>query len=441
MSIADRLGRCEKIMSSSQIDNKSEILIEGELVGVVKGLRFFASKRQEGAPEQNIAKEEIAQKLAHIGERLISAPNDEIILGTDANIRWNGEIIASLKKGEEKYFPNIILLADELISQEQKQKIIDRLNLWLRHHINSLLEQILALKEPYEIEGDALKLCQKLYENYGIVPRRQVLNIVKNLDQDVRAKLRALGIRFGAYHIYLPLTLKPAPRELLLINWALHNDFSEWEKIGELVQIILLGRTSFTIDSAINRKLYEIAGFKLAGNRAVRIDILERLANIIRPLIALDSDNYEGELPPGAAPKNGFRVNVEMTSLLGCAGEDFSSILKSIGYRVERTKIEQAGNNNETANNDSDNGKEEIVDNLQKTKVEGEESKELEEQYDEIWYFDYQRQSTSKKPSSKNKKQQNKDKAKKSKKPPKQKLKPINKDSPFAALAQLKLKN
>jgi ATP-dependent RNA helicase SUPV3L1/SUV3 len=69
----------------------------------------------------------------------------------------------------------------------------------------------------------------------------------------------------------------------------------------------------------------------------VRVDILERLADIIRPLIALDASRHQGEVPAGAAEANGFRVTVEMTSLLGTAGEDFASILTSLGYRVRRT--------------------------------------------------------------------------------------------------------
>ncbi|MCS6758126.1 MAG: hypothetical protein MO852_02720 [Candidatus Devosia euplotis] len=75
----------------------------------------------------------------------------------------------------------------------------------------------------------------------------------------------------------------------------------------------------------------------MAGKRAVRVDILERLADIIRPLIAFDPTRHQGELPAGAAEGNGFRVTVEMTSLLGCSGEDFASILNSLGYRVKRT--------------------------------------------------------------------------------------------------------
>lgn len=101
---------------------------------------------------------------------------------------------------------------------------------------------------------------------------------------------------------------------------------------------MLSGRTSFVVDPEVDTRLYEIAGFKVAGSRAVRVDILERLADIIRPLVALDASRpYQGELPAGAAEGNGFRVTVEMTSLLGCSGDDFSSILSSLGYRVRRT--------------------------------------------------------------------------------------------------------
>jgi len=107
--------------------------------------------------------------------------------------------------------------------------------------------------------------------------------------------------------------------------------------VSELPQIVLSGRTSFLIDPEVNTKLYEIAGFKVAGRRAVRVDILERLADIIRPLIALNPVTHQGELPAGAAEGNGFRVTVEMTSLLGTAGDDFASILNSLGYRVRRT--------------------------------------------------------------------------------------------------------
>jgi ATP-dependent RNA helicase SUPV3L1/SUV3 len=99
----------------------------------------------------------------------------------------------------------------------------DRLNLWLRHLVNTQLETVLALEAPADLEGAARGIAFRLYENLGILPRSAVADEVKGLDQDVRGKLRKLGVKFGAYHIYVPQSLKPAPRELALILYALKH--------------------------------------------------------------------------------------------------------------------------------------------------------------------------------------------------------------------------
>src|SRR5690606_13148956 len=187
------------------------------------------------------------------------------------------------------------------------------------------------------LEGTARGIAFQLFENLGLMPRAAIADEVKGLDQDVRAKMRKLGVKFGAFHIYVPQSLKPAPRELALILYALKHGGVRQPGVSELPQIVLSGRTSFLIDPEVNTKLYELAGFKVAGRRAVRVDILERLADIIRPLIALNPVTHQGQLPAGAAEGNGFRVTAEMTSLLGTAGEDFASILNSLGYRLRRT--------------------------------------------------------------------------------------------------------
>jgi ATP-dependent RNA helicase SUPV3L1/SUV3 len=67
----------------------------------------------------------------------------------------------------------------------------------------------------------------------------------------------------------------------------------------------------------------------------VRVDILERLADLIRPALAW-RNNSPGIKPPGALDGTGFTVTVGMTSLVGSSGEDFASILRSLGYRMER---------------------------------------------------------------------------------------------------------
>jgi ATP-dependent RNA helicase SUPV3L1/SUV3 len=62
---------------------------------------------------------------------------------------------------------------------------------------------------------------------------------------------------------------------------------------------------------------------------------LERLADLIRPALSW-REGAPGTKPPGAIAGGGFTVVNGMTSLTGASGEDFASILRSLGYRMER---------------------------------------------------------------------------------------------------------
>ncbi len=331
----------DKRMVSPEINERGEVRLEGHLIGTLEGFRFTLARNDGDADIKGLraaADQVVAPEIHNRADRLAGAPNEEFVLATDGRLRWKGDIVAELIEGDALYRPRILMLADENLTGTDLERVQDRLSLWLRHHINTVLESVMALEAPADLEGAARGIAFQLFENLGLIPRAQVADEVKNLDQDVRGKLRKLGVKFGAYHIYLPLSLKPAPRELALILFALKNGGVRQPGVTDIPHIVLSGRTSFVVDPEVDTRLYEIAGFKVAGQRAVRVDILERLADIIRPLIALDAGRpYAGELPAGAAEGNGFRVTVEMTSLLGCSGEDFASILTSLGYRVKRT--------------------------------------------------------------------------------------------------------
>jgi ATP-dependent RNA helicase SUPV3L1/SUV3 len=328
----------DKHMVSPEINERGEVSLEGHLIGSIEGFRFTLA-RSEGGDAKGVAaaaSQVVAPEILRRAERVAGAPNEELVLGTDGYVRWRGQVVANVAEGEQLFTPRIILLADETLTGPDLDRVQDRLSLWMRHQINTQLEPLLALEAPAELEGTARGLAFRLYENLGIIARAGVADEVKGLDQDQRGKLRKLGVKFGAYHIYVPISLKPAPRELALVLYALKHGGVRQPGIAELPQIVLSGRTSVLIDPEVNPKLYELAGFKVAGRRAVRVDILERLADIIRPLIALDPKTHSGVLPAGAAEGNGFKVTVEMTSLLGTAGEEFASILSSLGYRMRR---------------------------------------------------------------------------------------------------------
>ena len=166
-----------------------------------------------------------------------------------------------------------------------------------------------------------------------MLERAKVGDEMKALDQEGRAALRQLGIRFGAFHLYragaaeagAPRARRPA---LGAQAWRAGDDRAS------TTSSISRRRAAppFPVDKAVPKGLYRAAGYRVCGERAVRVDILERLADLIRPAIAYRPGRDPGQPPTGAADQDGFVVTGAMTSLVGCAGEDFASILRSLGY-------------------------------------------------------------------------------------------------------------
>jgi hypothetical protein len=105
----------------------------------------------------------------------------------------------------------------------------------------------------------------------GVLDRAKVANDVKSLEQDARASLRKHGVRFGAYHLYLPLLLKPTPRALASLLWALKHGGLEQKGRDEIAHLALSGRTSIPADKDVHRDLSRAAGFHVAGERALRV--------------------------------------------------------------------------------------------------------------------------------------------------------------------------
>src|SRR5262249_3124277 len=117
--------------------------------------------------------------------------------------------------------------------------------------------------------------------------------------------------------------------------WAIKYADPELKGADTLPGLAANGRTSVRVDKELPKSLYRVVGYRVCGERAVRVDILERLADLIRPLLAWRA-GAPGAKPAGAVDGSGFVVTGSMTSLTGTSGEDFASILRSLGYRMER---------------------------------------------------------------------------------------------------------
>lgn len=327
----------ENTMLEAQVTATGDVMVEGQHVGSLSGFSFVPDANASG-PEAKALN--AAAQIALVGElearaaRLSLAADDAIVLANDGIIRWVGEPVGRLVTGEKILSPRIRIIADDTLSAPAREQVEQRLELWLKAHLTRHLGPLLILEDAPDLTGMARGIAFQLAEALGVLDRSKVANEVKTLEQDARAALRKYGIRFGAYHLYLPLLLKPAPRSLASQLWALKHGGLEQSGRDEIAHLALSGRTSIPANKEVSRELYRSAGFHVAGERALRVDILERLADLIRPAIAYRPGVTPGEPPAGAADGDGFVITGAMTSLVGASGADFANVLKALGYGV-----------------------------------------------------------------------------------------------------------
>src|SRR5207237_2182943 len=130
--------------------------------------------------------------------------------------------------------PRVGIIADEQLSGPSRDAGQARLDLWIKTHIEKLRGPLFALADAPDVTGMARGVAFQLVEALGVLERHKVAEDVKGLDQAARATLRKYGVRFGAYHIYLPASLKPAPRILATQLWALKHGSPELKGLDEV---------------------------------------------------------------------------------------------------------------------------------------------------------------------------------------------------------------
>ncbi|HUI14479.1 MAG TPA: helicase-related protein [Xanthobacteraceae bacterium] len=320
-----------------EFNKTGEVAVEGHVIGRLDGFVFVpdaSSGGSEAKALQNAAQKALAGEIAARASRLAAAPDAQFVLALDGTLRWTGAAVGKLQAGEEVLHPRVRLIADEHLTGAPRDAVEARLNAWLKSHIDKLLGPLSQLAAAEDVTGIARGVAFQLVEALGVLDRQRVADDVKSLEQPARASLRKYGVRFGAYHVYLPALLKPAPRTLAAQLWALRHDGPQSAGLDDLLHLAGSGRTSMPVNRDIDPVLYRTAGYRVCGERAVRVDILERLADLIRP--ALSWREGISPKPAGAITGGGFIVVGGMTSLTGASGEDFASILRSLGYRMER---------------------------------------------------------------------------------------------------------
>src|SRR4051794_14843429 len=267
----------ENTMLETEITKTGEVVVEGHPIGQLLGFQFAADAASAGPEAKALraaAQKALAGEIDARATKLGHAGDEQFLLASDGTLRWQGEPVAKLAAGEEVLRPRVRILADEHLTGPARDAVQARLDLWLKAHLEKLLGPLFALASAEDITGIARGVAFQLTEALGVLERGRVAEEVKGLDQNARATLRKYGVRFGAYHLYLPNLLKPAVRALCLRTWALKETTPETKGLDEVPHLVSSGRTSSPADKDVPKALYRVVGYRVGGERAVRVDIL-----------------------------------------------------------------------------------------------------------------------------------------------------------------------
>ncbi len=310
-----RLKQKESLVA--EVNDKGEVTVEGEFAGRLEGFRFRAD--QTGSADEarmlNRASYEALRPEFHLrADRFYNAPDTELDYTEQGGLMWGNAAVGKLVRGSDALHPGVEVFVDEEAGSEIADKVKRRLQHFIDRKIAALFEPLLALQKDEALTGLARGFAFRLVESLGILPRDGVAHEVKELDQDARGALRKHGVRFGQFTIFMPALLKPAPTRLRLVLWSLAEGLDTFPESPPP------GLVTIPHIADVPEQHYTLSGYRPAGERAIRIDMLERLADLLR----------------GQDTRGGFEANPDMLSITGMTLEQFSRLMEGLGYAAER---------------------------------------------------------------------------------------------------------
>ena len=295
------------------------VTVEGHYVGRLRGLRFDIA---EGATQledralRHAASRAVAPEVARRLGALAADADEAFQLFRDGAIDWNGEPAGRLSGGRP--FAPKCLLYGELGPEPARERARRRLEAFVAGEASRRLAPLKALEDAVaegELRGLARGVAYRLMEAGGVLARREVAGEVVALSQGERRALRRLGVRLGAFSLYLPAVLAEPARPLLSAFAGLAA--AHWRPSTFLP-------TQLPAPPPPPQALGWL-GLAALGDLAVPVAMLESLADLIRQ-----------------APRDAGAVRLDDAALQAAGLEPavVARLLKALGYVRARRPVE-----------------------------------------------------------------------------------------------------
>jgi ATP-dependent RNA helicase SUPV3L1/SUV3 len=312
-----RLKQKESLVAD--VNKDGEVTVEEQFVGRLEGFQF----RQDASASPDEAKtlrsaslQALAPEFHLRADRMYNAPDTEIDFTEQGGLMWGSSAVGKLIPGSNALKPHVQAFVDVEAGSEVAEKVTRRLQHFIDRKIATLFEPLINMQRDESLTGMARGFAFQMIEGLGVLDRADVGEDVKSLDQEARSALRKHGIRFGQFTIFMPLLLKPAPTRLRLLLWSLASGLQEFPEAPPP------GLVTVPTDETKPAGYHLKSGYRAAGERALRVDMAERLADMLRT----------------QDTRGGFEATADMLSITGMTLEQFANLMQGLGYRAEKAE-------------------------------------------------------------------------------------------------------
>ena len=293
------------------------VTVEGHFVGRLTGVRFEAAQGSSVLEEKALraaATHAVGPEIARRLGRLAAEPDAAFSLTPDGVVLWQGEA-AGVLAGGEPFRPRVRLLG-ELGHDAARQRAAHRLEAFVAGEAGRRLGGLRKLETAVadgRIKGLARGLAFRLIEAGGVLDRAQVRAEARALSQVERRMLRGLGVKLGAFSVYMPAMLRPDARLLTQVLAARHTP--GWRPAGY--------KPSRLPAQAPSPRALAAFGLRAVRGLAVPVEQLERLDELLRA---------------GVKQGGGVVFSDQARDELGWSPDEAREILKGLGYAaIKRT--------------------------------------------------------------------------------------------------------
>jgi ATP-dependent RNA helicase SUPV3L1/SUV3 len=311
------LASGDALLAGVRVDG--EVLVEGHPVGRLDGFRFAADATALGAdakPVLTAARRALRSEIARRVTLLEQAEDREIALTPIGEIAWKGAPVARLAPGSHALRPRVAALDSDLLLSGEAERVRKAACAWLDRELTRVFPMAAALRDG-ALTGPARGLAFQLAEALMPLERSGLEPLLADVSRADAARLRRLGVVAGTAWVFLRELTKPRAVALRAALWRAEH--SVWGALP----LPPPGRVSLAVDSGADLSAgadyWRAIGYPVVGPRAIRVDMLDRLAQRLERGAVDGAMNFDPTIAPA----------------LGCGREEADAVLAALGWARE----------------------------------------------------------------------------------------------------------